>query len=179
MAFIVKKKIHGKEYYYLNETKRINGKVVSKCLGYLGKDKKDAEKKAKQILGKTKAEKDKKENMEKVSVNENKVNNDQISIDELANFCKREGFIFKSSEIYGGFAGFWDFGPLGVELFNNIKKDWWSYFIHQKNNMVGIEASIISHPRTWKASGHIASFNDLAVNCSKCKFSTKIDKSDV
>jgi len=103
----------------------------------------------------------------------------KITIEELANFCKREGFIFKSSEIYGGFSGFWDFGPLGIELFNNIKKDWWNYFIHQKNNMLGIECSIISHPRTWKASGHIQNFNDVAVYCPKCKISTKIDKSEV
>ena len=103
----------------------------------------------------------------------------KITVDELANFCKREGFVFRSSEIYGGFSGFWDFGPLGVELFNNIKKNWWTYFIQQKDNMVGIEASIISNPRTWKASGHIANFNDVAVYCPKCKLSTKIDKSEV
>ncbi len=102
-----------------------------------------------------------------------------ITIDEMAAFCKRKGFVFRSSDIYGGFAGFWDFGPLGVELFNNIKQDFWKYFVHQKENMVGIEASIISHPRTWKASGHIASFADVAVVCKKCKKATKIDKSEV
>lgn len=102
-----------------------------------------------------------------------------ISIEELANFCKSEGFIFKSSEIYGGISGFWDFGPLGIELFNNIRKEWWNYFVHQKENIVGIEASIISNPRTWKASGHISNFNDVAVYCNKCKLSTKIDKSEV
>ena len=86
----------------------------------------------------------------------------KITIEELANFCKREGFVFRSSEIYGGFAGFLDFGPLGVELMNNIKKNWWNYFVHQKDNMVGVEASIISHPKTWIASGHVANFNDVA-----------------
>lgn len=103
----------------------------------------------------------------------------KITVEELANFCKAEGFVFKSSEIYGGFSGFWDFGPLGVELFNNIKKDWWNYFIQQKENMVGIEASIISNPKTWVASGHVANFGDVAVYCPKCKISTKIDKSEV
>jgi glycyl-tRNA synthetase len=64
-------------------------------------------------------------------------------------------------------------------LFNNIKQNWWNYFVHQKENMTGMEASVISHPRTWKASGHIANFNDVAVYCPKCKLSTKIDKSEV
>jgi len=103
----------------------------------------------------------------------------KITVEELANFCKMEGFVFKSSEIYGGFSGFWDFGPLGVELFNNIKKSWWNYFVHQKENMVGIEASIISHPKTWVASGHVANFGDVAAYCPKCKISIKLDKSEV
>ncbi|MBI2629653.1 glycine--tRNA ligase [Candidatus Pacearchaeota archaeon] len=110
---------------------------------------------------------------------EEKKEQEKISIDELAAFCKRKGFVFRSSEIYGGLAGFWDFGSIGAELFNNIKQSWWNYFVHQKENMVGIEASIISHPRTWKASGHIASFSDVAVKCKKCKKSLKIDKSEV
>ncbi len=99
----------------------------------------------------------------------------KISIEELANFCKSKGFVFRSSDIYGGFAGFWDFGPLGVELFNNIRQDWWNHFVQQKENMVGIEASIISHPETWRASGHVDSFKDIAVKCKKCKKSTKLD----
>jgi len=102
----------------------------------------------------------------------------ELTIDELAAFCKRKGFVFKSSEIYGGLSGFWDFGPLGVELFNNVKQDFWKFFVQQKENMVGIEASIISHPRTWRASGHIANFNvnDYLVACKKCKKSGKVDK---
>ena len=103
----------------------------------------------------------------------------KVTIEELSNFCKKEGFVFRSSDIYGGYSGFWDFGPLGSELFNNIKNSWWQYFIHGKNNLVGIDASIISHPRTWKASGHIANFSDVAVVCKKCKTATKIDKSEV
>jgi glycyl-tRNA synthetase len=103
----------------------------------------------------------------------------ELTIDELTAFCKRKGFVFRSSEIYGGMAGFWDFGPLGIELYNNIKSDFWKFFVQQKNNMVGIEASIISHPKTWKASGHLASFSDVAVICKKCKNATKLDKSEV
>lgn len=102
----------------------------------------------------------------------------ELTIDELATFCKRKGFVFKSSEIYGGFSGFWDFGPLGVEFFNNLKKDFWNYFVHQKENMVGIESSIISHPKTWKASGHIANFSDVALVNKKTKQAMKIDASE-
>ena len=91
-------------------------------------------------------QKDEQQNKKKVKKEQN------ITIDDLTTFCKRKGFVFKSSEIYGGVAGFWDFGPLGVELFNNIKQDWWKFFVHEKENMTGIDSSIISHRRIWKAS---------------------------
>jgi glycyl-tRNA synthetase len=107
-----------------------------------------------------------------------KLEHKKISIEELTNFCKKKGFVFRSSDIYGGFAGFWDFGSLGVELFNNIKKSWWEYFVQQKENVVGIGASIISHPKTWKASGHLEGFSDIAVLCKNCGKATKIDKSE-
>ena len=168
MAFIVKKKIKGREYYYLNENKRVDGKVKTKTIAYLGKIRKDAEKKMKKILEERIFEKETEKT--KILMEERK-----ISIEELAQFCKSKGFVFRSSDIYGGFAGFWDFGPLGVELFNNIKQDWWNYFVHQKENMIGIDASIISHPRTWKASGHITDFKDVAVICKKCKKSAKLE----
>jgi len=189
MAFIVKKKINGGEYYYLRESRREDGKIRAITLAYLGKTKKEGEKKARDFLKsreKIKNEEINKENMAEEKDQEIKVDEKveiekktKINVDELANFCKREGFIFRSSDIYGGFSGFWDYGPLGIELFNNIKKEWWNYFVYQKENMVGIEASIISHPRTWKASGHIANFSDVAVVCKKCKMATKIDKSEV
>ena len=179
MAFIVKKTISGNDYYYLNENKRIDGKIKTKSLAYLGKTKKEAEKKAKEFIEnmeqKKPEEKEKKIETEK-RITEEKAN---LSIEELSNFCKAKGFVFRSSEIYGGLSGFWDFGPLGVELFNNIKKEWWRYFVYEKENIVGIEASIISHPRTWKASGHIANFNDIAVINKKTKQAMKIDKSEV
>jgi len=165
MAFVVKKKIAGKEYYYLQESTREGSRVKSKCLGYLGKTKIQADKKAKEII----------KNMKKNKENTLKLKHVEISIEELTNFCKRKGFVFRSSDIYGGFSGFWDFAPLGAELFNNLKKNWWDFFVHKNDNMVGIDASIISHPRTWKASGHITSFKDLAVICKKCKKPNKLE----
>ena len=172
MVFIVKKKIHGKEYYYLRESKRVDGSVKSVSLAYLGKTKKNAEKKAKEII--KGMESGKKFIGEKIE----KPKHVKISIEELANFCKAKGFVFRSSDIYGGFSGFWDFGPLGTELFENIKKDWWNFFVYGKENIVGINASVISHPRTWKASGHISGFKDMAVVCKKCKKATKIEISE-
>ena len=161
MAFMVKKKISGKEYYYLNENKRVDGKVKTKTIAYLGKTKEGAIKKMNEILKK-------------------KIPMDQkISIEELTQFCKSKGFIFRSSDIYGGFSGFWDYGPLGVELFNNIKKEWWRYFVQEKENIVGIDASVISHPRTWKASGHTDNFNDIFVKCKKCGKTNKLDENEL
>jgi len=173
MAFIVKKKISGKEYYYLNETRRVNGKVVSKCISYLGKDKNFAEKKASEILKKIKIKKN------GIDRKMEELKHEKISIEELSNFCRSKGFVFRSSDIYGGFAGFWDFGPLGVELFNNIKADWWNFFVHQNSNIVGIDSSIISHPKTWKASGHLDNFNDVFVKCKKCKKTNKLDEAEL
>ena len=103
----------------------------------------------------------------------------ELTIEDIYSFCKRKGFVYPSSEIYGGLAGFWDFGPLGVELFNNIKKEWWNFFVYQKENMVGIEASIISNPKIWKASGHVTNFLDVAVTCKKCKKTSKVDKAEL
>ena len=184
--FIVKKTISGKDYYYLRKSERKGDKVISKNIAYLGKDKAKAEEKAREIaenMGKEKQagkieEKKEKKKMEKNQTNEIE-NKSNLSIDELAQFCKRKGFVFRSSDIYGGFAGFWDFGPLGVELFNNIKKEWWNFFVKNREDMLGIDASIISHPLTWKASGHVTGFVDVAVVCKKCKSSTKIEKKEV
>jgi len=100
---------------------------------------------------------------------------EKISIEEMAIFCKSKGFVYQSSEIYGGMSGFWDFGPLGVELYNNIKSNWWKHFVQDKENMVGIEGSIISHPNIWKASGHLDNFGDLVLICSKCKERLRAD----
>jgi glycyl-tRNA synthetase len=102
-----------------------------------------------------------------------------IGIDELALFCKRKGFVYPSGEIYGGLAGFWDFGPLGVEMINNLKREWWKYIVHQREDVVGIDGAIITNPKVWEASGHVLSFVDVAVVCKKCGYKTKIDKFEV
>ncbi len=82
--------------------------------------------------------------------------------------CKRRGFIFPGSEIYGGLANSWDYGPLGVELKNNIKQAWWKRFVQQREDVVGIDASLIMNPKVWVASGHVANFQDPLVECKKC-----------
>ena len=171
MAFIVKKTIHGKEYFYLNENKRIGKKVKTKTLAYLGKSKKDADKKAREII-----EKLGKPGKKEVPIKKVRMKQEEISIEELANFCKEKGFVYQSGEIYGGFAGFWDFGHLGVELNNNIKKEWWDFHVRQREDMVGIDGSIITHPKVWEASGHVDSFNDVLAVCKKCKKPNKFDK---
>ena len=83
-----------------------------------------------------------------------------VSMDVIVSLCKRRGFVFQSSEIYGGTGSCWDYGPLGVELRNNIKRIWWRDFVHQRDDMVGLDASILMHPTVWKASGHVDNFTD-------------------
>jgi len=170
MAFIVKKNIHGNDYYYLNENKRVDGKVKTKTLAYLGKSREEAEKKKEEILKKLKGEK---------KLMEPKKTIENISIEDMATFCKRKGFVYPSGEIYGGFAGFWDFGPLGIEVKNNLKREWWKYFVNSREDVTGIDGSIITHPRVWKASGHVDSFSDVFVVCKKCKKPSKIDRKDL
>ena len=90
------------------------------------------------------------------------------STDDMAAFCKKKGFVFQNSEIYGSFAGFFDLGHLGVELNNNVKSDFWKNFVQKRDNIVGIDGSICSHPNVWRASGHVDSFGDILVECKKC-----------
>ncbi|MDP2926304.1 MAG: glycine--tRNA ligase [Nanoarchaeota archaeon] len=175
--FIVKKIISGKEYYYLRKSVREGNKVISKTVAYLGKNKEEAEKKAKEI-----EEKIKNNNLLDEPINNPEISNlekKDINIDELANFCKRKGFVYPSGEIYGGLSGFWDFGPIGVELRNNIKKEWWKFHIYERDDITGIDGSIITNPKVWKASGHVDSFTDVYVKCLKCKRPNKIDKNEV
>jgi len=89
-------------------------------------------------------------------------------ISKIISLAKRRGFIFPSSEIYGGLGGFYDFGPLGVELKNNIKKSWWKNIVWQRENIVGLDSSIILNPKTWETSGHLDNFTDPLVECKKC-----------
>ena len=99
----------------------------------------------------------------------------KITIEDMAIFCKRKGFVYKSAEIYGGLSGFFDFGPLGVELKNNIKKEWWNFHVHSREDVVGIDGSIITNPRVWKASGHVDNFADMMLVCTKCKTKIRAD----
>jgi glycyl-tRNA synthetase len=92
-----------------------------------------------------------------------------VKMEKLMSLCKRRGFIFQSSEIYGGQSACWDFGPLGVELKNNIKRLWWKSMVYENDNIVGLDASIIMHPKVWEASGHVEGFHDPMVDCKKCK----------
>lgn len=103
----------------------------------------------------------------------------KITIDEMANFCKRKGLVYPSGEIYGGLAGFWDFGPLGCEFKKNIRDCWWDYHVHQREDVAGIDGAIITNPRVWEASGHVGSFVDVAVVCKKCKNKSKVDKHEL
>ena len=90
-------------------------------------------------------------------------------MDKIVSLCKRRGFIFQSSEIYGGLGSAWDYGPLGVELKRNIKDAWWKAIVHGRDDVVGLDTSILMHPQTWKASGHTDNFTDILVDCKKCK----------
>lgn len=89
-------------------------------------------------------------------------------MDKIISLAKRRGFVFAGSEIYGGLANTWDFGPLGVELKNNIKKLWWEFFVYKREDMYGLDAAIIMNPKTWQASGHLEGFLDLLVECKNC-----------
>ena len=90
-------------------------------------------------------------------------------MDKLVSLCKRRGFIFQSSEIYGGLGSVWDYGPLGVELKKNLKDRWWRAMVHARDDIEGLDAGILMHPRVWEASGHVAGFTDPLVDCKQCK----------
>ncbi|NLE60987.1 MAG: glycine--tRNA ligase [Planctomycetes bacterium] len=97
-------------------------------------------------------------------------------MDRIVALCKRRGFVFQSSEIYGGINGFWDYGPLGVELKRNIKDAWWKDMVQDREDMVGLDCSIIMHPQVWKVSGHYDLFSDMMVDCMDCKRRFRADK---
>jgi glycyl-tRNA synthetase len=91
-----------------------------------------------------------------------------VDMEKLVSLCRRRGFIFPSSEIYGGLSSCWDYGPLGVELKQNIKNAWWRATVQQRDDMVGLDASILMHPKVWEASGHLEGFSDPLVECKEC-----------
>ena len=97
-------------------------------------------------------------------------------MDKLVSLCKRRGFIFQSSEIYGGTGSVWDYGPLGVELKKNVKDRWWQALVRMRDDVEGLDAAILMHPRTWEASGHVAGFVDPLVDCRTCKGRFRADK---
>lgn len=99
-----------------------------------------------------------------------------VTMEKMVSLCKRRGFIFPGSEIYGGLANTWDYGPYGVELQNNLKKIWWKIFVQDRQDMVGIDAGIFMNPKVWEASGHVQSFSDPLMDCKKCKERVRGDK---
>ncbi len=191
--FIVKKKVARGEYYYLRKSQRVDGKVKAVTIAYLGKDKTQAEKKAKEIMKDLKNKDIKQDSMEEQKEGKDKkeskaaptgvhplgCKHKDITIEEMSMFCKRKGLVYPSAEIYGGIAGFWDFGPYGVELNNNLKNDWWNFHVRQREDVIGIDGSIITNPKVWKASGHVDSFSDIFVVCKKCKKPGKVDKNEL
>lgn len=101
--------------------------------------------------------------------------NKHATLDKITALAKRRGFVYPSSEIYGGLANSWDFGHYGVLLKNNIRDAWWKYFILERSDMIGIEASIFLNPKVWEASGHVANFADALIDCKHCKARTRAD----
>src|ERR1700741_2388467 len=97
-------------------------------------------------------------------------------MDKIVSLCKRRGFIFQSSEIYGGINGFWDYGPLGVELRKNIRDCWWNHMVRRRDDVVGLESSIIMHPKVWEAFGHVGGFTDPMVDCKVSKQRFRADQ---
>ena len=95
---------------------------------------------------------------------------------KIVSLCKRRGFIYPGSEIYGGLANSWDYGPLGVELKNNIKQLWWKKFVQSRDDMVGIDSALIMNPKVWEASGHLKNFQDLLIECPKCNARFRADQ---
>lgn len=100
----------------------------------------------------------------------------ELTMQDLVSFCKTTGIIFPGSEIYGGLANSWDYGPLGVELKNNLKSAWWKRFVQTEPNNVGLDSAIIANPRIWEASGHLARFSDPLLDCRACKSRHRADK---
>ncbi len=104
------------------------------------------------------------------------MDNTQKSMDKLAALCKGRGFVYPGSEIYGGLANTWDYGPLGVELKNNVKAAWWKKFVRENPFNVGLDSGILMNPSVWKASGHLKNFNDPLMDCRKCKTRHRADQ---
>ncbi|MBI2056594.1 MAG: glycine--tRNA ligase [Candidatus Sungbacteria bacterium] len=100
-------------------------------------------------------------------------------MEKIVSLAKRRGFIFQGSEIYGGLAGTWDYGPLGVELKNNVKELWWDFFVHARGDIYGIDSAILMNRKVWEASGHVENFSDPMIDCKKCQSRFRADKIDI
>ncbi len=96
-------------------------------------------------------------------------------MEKVVSLCKRRGFVFPGSEIYGGFVGSFDYGPYGVELANNIKAAWWQAMVNRESNVVGLDSAIVTHPKVWEASGHVGGFSDPLVECKECNTRSRAD----
>ena len=96
--------------------------------------------------------------------------------EKLTSLAKRRGFVFPSSEIYGGAGATWDYGPLGVETKNNVKRAWWRAMVQLRDDVVGLDAAILMHPKVWEASGHVENFTDPLVECRNCRKRYRIDE---
>src|SRR3989338_1559763 len=96
-------------------------------------------------------------------------------MEKIVSLCKRRGFIFQSSEIYGGLGSIWDYGPLGAELKRNLKDIWWRSYVYERDDIEGLDAAILMHPTVWMASGHVTSFEDTLVDCKICKKRFKVE----
>lgn len=101
---------------------------------------------------------------------------ESVSMEDIVSLCKRRGFVYPGSEIYGGEAGLYDFGPYGVELLNNIKKSWWRANVQLKENYVGLDSAMFKNPKVWEASGHVGGFSDPLAECKKCNTRIRVDK---
>jgi len=95
--------------------------------------------------------------------------------DDVISLAKRRGFVYQGSEIYGGLANTYDYGPMGVLLLRNIKNAWWDYFVTKRDNIYGLDTSILMSPKVWEASGHVANFAEALIDCKNCKFRTRAD----
>ncbi|TGM76852.1 glycine--tRNA ligase [Leptospira levettii] len=101
---------------------------------------------------------------------------EEQSLKPIVAVSKRRGFVFPGSEIYGGLSNTFDYGPNGIEVLTNLKRLWWEYFVHRRDDVLGLDSSILLHPRVWEASGHISNFNDPLMDCKKCKTRVRVDK---
>ncbi|MFC1728387.1 glycine--tRNA ligase [Nanoarchaeota archaeon] len=182
MAYVIKKIVNGRPYYYLKQSKRLGNRVVSKTIAYFGKKKptkQEIEKKLSvvpNVVPKTKAVVPNVVPKESISFKLIEKTPAALEIDEMAVFCKKKGFVYPAAEIYGGLSGFFDYGPLGTELNNAIKASWWKKFVQDRDDVIGIDGSVITHQKIWEASGHLTGFSDLMITCSKCNTKVRADQ---